>query len=294
MRTADARTIEAEAPLSDFSIAPSGAKIAALLKNGKIQVWSIDGTLRDSWPAGDVPKEGILYAGDSRIVAGTPGGMTVFDAASGARIRSWEAADVQWAAASADGGLVVTACGDGTVRLFGLDGSARSFREKNLTEISRVAVSRGGERIAAGGTDADIRLFDARTGAVEHVLDLAMASFALDFSPDGRTLAAGAADGTVALWDAASGEVTGTLGRYQTPVGAVRFSPDGRLLVGTGLSMNPATVEAEARVCDLATRKETAMPLGVSRWNAIGFSENGRPFIVDVRKQTISIREWRA
>jgi WD40 repeat protein len=289
---APALTIQAEAPLSDFTLSPSGSEIAAVLRDGRIRVWSVAGEALRSWPANDPPVQWILYAGSSRLVAGAAGSMMVLDASSGKRLASWSSADVQGAASTPEGELIAGACGDGSVRLWKSDGTAvRTLRAPGLAEITRGALSRGGRRIAVCGTDADVRLFDARTGAVEHVLDLTMTSFALDFSPDGGTLATGGVDGSVTLWDAESGRVTATLGRYSIGVGAVRFSADGKHLASSGLSINPATAEAEARVCDLATRKESSMPLGVSTWNAVGFSPDGKPFVVDVHGQTLTLRE---
>lgn len=287
-----ALTIQAEAPLSDFTLSPSGSEIAAVLRDGKIRVWSVAGKPLRSWPANDPPAQWILYAGSSRLLAGTAGSMIVLDASSGKRLASWSSADVDGAASTPEGELIAGACGDGSVRLWKADGMAvRTLRAPGLAEITRVALSRGGRRIAACGMDADVRLFDGKTGTVERVLDLTMTSFALDFSPDGRTLATGGVDGSVTLWDAESGRVSATLGRHSTGVGAVRFSADGKRLASTGLSVNPATVEAEARVCDLSTRKESSMPLGVSTWNAVGFSPDGKPFVVDIHGQTISVRD---
>ena len=215
--------------------------------------------------------------------------MNVLDATTGARSASWSVPELTWAAAAPDGSLLAGACVDGTVRLWKPDGTpVRTLSAPGLSEITRVAVSPRGH-IAVCPTDGDLRLFDAKTGAVERVLDLTMAAFALDFSPDGRTLATGCADGQVALWDVATGQAKAHLGRYAIGVGSVRFSPDGKRLASAGVSANPDTAQAEARACDLATRKETSVPLGVSKWNAVGFTPGGRPFAVAIHAETISL-----
>jgi WD40 repeat protein len=288
-----ARTFEAEAPLAAFALAPSGAEMAAVLKNGKTQVWSVAGKPLRSWASGDRPVGGLFYAGDRRVVAVAGGSVLVFDASSGQKLAAWQAhkEDIESVAASGDGSLFATASDDGSVKLWKADGLLLRTLTGGLGEMIGVALSPAGDRVAGAGSDTNIRLFDAKTAAVEHVLDLPMSCLALAFSPDGRALAAGSVDGTVTLWDAASGAAKGTLGRYPVPVGAVRFSADGKRLASTGLSINPSTAETEAKVWDLATKKETATPIGLSAWNAVGFAPDGRSIVVGIHERAISVWE---
>ena len=288
-----ARAIRADAPLSSFSIAPSGSEVAAACPDGRIRVWSVeDGRLLRSWAPGDPPTPFLLYLGDRLIAAGSPGRAVLLDAASGARLASWPTPALTEASAAVDGALLAGAGADGKVRLWKPDGTlARTLAAPGLSEITAVAVAPGGRRIAVGAADADLRVFDAASGALERVIDLTMAPFALDFSTDGRSLAAGCADGRVMLWDAATGEPGASPGRHALAVQAVCFSPDGKRLASATASVNPATAEAEARVFDRTLGTELSTPLGVSRWNAIGFAPSGRPFLVDVHAETLSIRD---
>ncbi len=296
------RAFEAEAALAAFVLAPSGAEMAGALKNGKTQVWSVAGKPLRSWASPGRPRarggaramgRALFYAGDRRIVAVEGGYVAVLDASSGRKVAAWEAheRDIESVSAANDGSLLATASDDGTVKLWEPDGSAVRTIAGGPGEIVGVAVSPGGERIAGAGSDANIRLFDGKTGSIRHVLDLEMSCFALAFSVDGRTLAAGSVDGSLTLWDAESGAARGTLGRYAVPVGAVRFSADGKRLASTGLSINPPTAETEARVWDLSTRKVTATPIGISNWNTVGFAPDGRPIVVGIRDRTVSVWE---
>lgn len=288
------RTFEAEAPLSAFALAPAGTEIAAALKNGTLQVWSTAGRPLRSWPAGDRPPGFMAFTGDGRRILAVAGHwLEVFDAGSGGRLAAWEAhrKDIESAACSRDGSLLASASDDGTVRLWKADGSPLRTIAGGLGEMLGVAVSPGGERVAGGAGDAVLRLASVETGAIEHALELPMACPVLTFSPDGRTLAAGSVDGTVTLWDAASGAPKGTLGRYRVPVGAAVFSADGQRLASTSLSMNPSTAEAEARVWDLATGRETSTPIGISSWNTVGFAPSGQPLAFGIHERTISVWE---
>lgn len=80
--------------------------------------------------------------------------------------------------------------------------------------VFAVAFSADGTRLASGGYDRVIRIWDLtlrdRQGQAPTIATLAGHQgtiYALDFSQDGRLLSSGAADGAVRVWDAAEGRV---------------------------------------------------------------------------------------
>jgi hypothetical protein len=68
--------------------------------------------------------------------------------------------------------------------------------------ISAVAYSPDGRRVASGGQDRAVKVWDLRTG--QEILNLeghTSAVYAVAFNPDGRRLASTGGDATVKLWD---------------------------------------------------------------------------------------------
>ncbi len=285
-------SFEAEEKVSALAIAPGGSEIAALLKNGKLQISSTAGKLLRSTAAGEAKAYAIACTADGRrIVAGCGKSLHVFDRSTGERLRSWTAqrGDIAAIACSRDGSLLASTDGYEAVKLWKGDGSPIRTLGSGI-EVLGIALSPSGDRVAEGASDTKLRLFASASGALQHSLEFPMACPVLAFSPDGRMLAAGSVDGSLSLLDAVSGEAKGILGRHAVPAGAAAFSADGRRLACTGASINPWGAEAELKVWDLATKREAATPIGVSFLNAVGFA-GAHPIVASARDKTISVWE---
>ena len=98
--------------------------------------------------------------------------------------------------------------------------------------VNSVAFSPDGARIASGGWDSRVIVWDSRTG--ERLLTLnghKHRVFSVSFSPDGSRIVSGARDNSVRVWDAYTGLQLLCLTGHAERVYGVSFSPDGSRIV---------------------------------------------------------------
>ena len=104
------------------------------------------------------------------------------------------------------------------------------------TEDSSLAVawSPDGTRIASGGVEQTIHIWDAQTGhQVYAFANQRNKIYALSWSPDSTTIASGGGDNMVQVWNAENGEIYETFPDLRRNVSATCWSPDGHFVAAT-------------------------------------------------------------
>jgi WD40 repeat protein len=202
----------------------------------------------------------VIFTPDSkRIVVGGNHELTVWDAATGKlERRVFTRAERAMAMAYLpDGKLVVAGARhgqEGDVRIYNIDGGAgkpyggvpsvdgvndKAVLVKELVQVEdaiwALAVSSDGKKIAAGGCDRMVRVFDIATGKTEHAIENhADWILGVAFTPDGKGLVTASRDKTAKLWDLANKESLLTFPDHQNIVNNVAITPDGKFGLSCG------------------------------------------------------------
>ncbi len=131
---------------------------------------------------------------------------------------------------SPDGRFIASASGDGTVKLWTLDGEPALYPYGEASYAQRLRQEKTGfpsqatgvRPWRAGGTPRRGRLFRTLTGHSAAVWRVA-------FSPDSKMVASGSGDNTVKLWTL-DGKLLKTFKGHSAAIWGVAFSPDGKIL----------------------------------------------------------------
>jgi WD40 repeat protein len=172
-----------------------------------------------------------------------------------------------------------------------------------------IAVSPDGTRIATGGADAVLRIWDPETGAeLRAIRGHRSTTMTVLFLPDGTRLVSGGQHDPIRVWNLSTGDLVLKIEPTQGYFSALALSPDGRTLA-TGTSEKIAWIQEKAereqngafavQLWDLATGQELRKLFertwdGVSKdegagITSLGFSPDGRSLFAAGRHQPLRI-----
>lgn len=257
--------------LTKVAFHPNGNEVAITTEYPPLRIWRIDGTVaatltvNTAFSAVSFSADGKLLAFDDNLnqslclwdmIATTPTCQALAPEDAVRQLAFQPLVGSRWLAANAGNKVVlwdVAAHPPISYTLGMHDGGVFSL-----------GFSPDGKRLASGGGDYAIRVWDVETRRLERKLDSGRMVRGVGFSPDGQILAAGNEDWTVRWWDVATWEplVAPTKTRSNR-IESVAFSPDGQYFA-TGsfdglIDLWPGTFPAwTKKACQIANRNLTA------------------------------------
>jgi len=260
-----------------------GKQLASIGADGAVRLWDPDkGTAVHSFKAHTAGGNGVAYAQDGQHVVSVGGDkfLRLWDISRVPcpevhRRESWK--PIRALACSTDGKLVACGSGDDVLLWDPATGKDVRLLKGPHNEISSIAFSRDGKRVAAIAlVHTTVFLWDTASG--QRLCDEAGHDGAqvgrIEYSADGRILTSCCADWTLRQWDAATGRQLRRIELRQPGSHGAALAPDGR-------SVAAGTWAGNLRICDLEGKelrswKAHAGKPGVTWVTAVAYSPDGK------------------
>lgn len=193
-------------PVLALAISPAGGMAATASNDGVVRLWSLpafDSVRTLAGHHGGVFDLEFSPDGARLASAGEDGTVRLWNPASGESLRTIAVASKQIndVAFDARGTRIAAVSSDGSVRILGPDTSSVTLRAPAERGMLSVAWSPDGSRLAVGGADEIVHLYDvARARELVNLHGHIGRVTSVCFTHDGRSLISTSSDGTVKVW----------------------------------------------------------------------------------------------
>jgi WD40 repeat protein/serine/threonine protein kinase len=280
-------TIAAHAEIHEsrgLAFSPDGRLVVTTYDNDSLRVWDVEtGEVVTTKP--NLLSNTLLFSPDGSLVfAGGHYGATLWRVVNNVLNELWTDSELAiWEACfSPSGDYLAMACPDFSLRVWNRKTPGTMTRLLHTDSVHAVAFSRDERQIAAGGRDNRVRIWDARSWKPkDRCRGTQSYNPPLATSPEGLVATCDDMNGyTLRLWNPNTGEEQ-SLARMNSPVDALAFSSDGKLLASGD---REGTIRLW-RIDDASLVKE--MSHGDAWVNCLAFSPNNEILVSGGRKSTL-------
>lgn len=192
----------------------------------------------------------LLLKEEKLLLCGTrAGNLHVVDLKERKEIRNIEAHTAGIFDIQQSGNYIITAGGEGTVKIWARNGLAL-IKELTFSDKSArvIAIDAANGKIAVGYSDNNIRVFAEGSFEIKHEIAAHNNSvFALDYGPQGKYLLSGGRDAVLKVWDADSGyDAVQTINAHLYHINAIKYNAAGDLFA-------TASMDKTVKIWDAAT-----------------------------------------
>lgn len=241
--------------------------------------------------------ESMAFTPDGRLLVTGTGKATLWDAAVGSQVQSFEGSgEAVMGVTFAPGRNVAAITGGARVSIWDMAAGRRiAVLKGHEKTVAAAAFSPDARFLVTGSLDNTLRIWDLKTGGQTMTMPgHAGGAISVAYSPDGRYIASAGNDALIKLWDSAGGALLKTLhGHVQMKSGDINasfsgiynvaFSPDGKRLVSCG-------TDDAIKLWDIVTGKEIRSMTGhKDDVTAVGFSPDGRTLVSGGLDSTVRI-----
>ena len=222
---------------------PDGQYLAVGNRNGTVMVLTVEGQRLWQKKKHTYSMWALDWSGDGQYLAAGDGikdTTIIFNAMTGDTLLSRKSLAVKWSPNSRylvyghnsklclldiTTHQVILECLGHTDKIWGIDWSP------------------DGQRIASGGADKTVRIWDAQTGVLQHCLEQHTKTvYSVAWSLDGQCLASSSRDATICLWNPQTGQLHQQF-KTQGETTDVKWSADGQILVSGSVGRTAKNIQ---------------------------------------------------